>query len=137
MAKQVVRYNRELAHTAKVASGVTVAEGDLLAIVSNEWVLADADTSVNREAVCVALKDGAAADYIAGSPQAVVEGFSSLTAGAQQYLSGTAGGITATRPTTAGDTIQPVGLALTTTKVMFNICAPAIVAQAAGTTTLG
>lgn len=56
----------------------------------------------------------------------------SLTAGAPVYLA-TAGGVTSTRPTTANELIQVVGIALSTTEVLLNVVPSAVKAQAAGT----
>jgi hypothetical protein len=44
-----------------------------------------------------------------------------LTAGTEYYVSGTAGVITATRPSTTGDNITSVGIALSTTVLNVNI----------------
>ena len=42
-----------------------------------------------------------------------------LTPGSRYYLSSTAGGLTTTRPTTAGQFVNPIGVALSTTKMLL------------------
>ncbi len=139
MPKKVVRYNKEMTFPLKVNSSVTVAEGDLVGVNSSgEAVLADKTQGaiVAGVGVAVTAAAGASGDQVAVAPMATVRGFSSLTPGARQYLA-TVGGITPTRPTTAGDLIQPAGLALAADTVQFNLAQSGIVAQAAGTTTIG
>ncbi|MFO1351907.1 MAG: hypothetical protein U1F68_15035 [Gammaproteobacteria bacterium] len=52
-------------------------------------------------------------------PGQVVSGLSSLTIGADYYLSTTGGGITTTKPSTVGNVVQRVGWAVSATELMF------------------
>jgi len=136
---QVVKYKPGTTATLKVDSAETIAEGQLVGVdAQGEAVLADADagTAIKALGVAVRAASGAAGDSVTVAMQAVVAGFSSLTPGATQYLSGTAGGITETRPETIDDVIQPVGLAVSATKVVFNVAAPFAVRQDAANSTL-
>jgi len=44
----------------------------------------------------------------------------SFTVGADIFISGTAGGVTATAPSASGDTVQKVGVAVASDTVYFN-----------------
>jgi hypothetical protein len=139
MAKQTVKYDKNTTVTVKVDSSTTLNEGDLASInSSSQAVIAQKTTGAVQAAVGIAVRagDGTKGDYVALAPVAEVDGFTSLTPGATYYLN-TAGGVTATRPTTAGDAIQAVGVAVSATKILFNVQAQFILAQAAATTTLG
>lgn len=58
--------------------------------------------------------------------EGIVTGLSSLTPGATYFLSGTAGAITTTAPTTAGHCVQEVGVALSDTELAFEAQQPVI-----------
>lgn len=60
---------------------------------------------------------------------------STFTAGAPVYVA-TAGKYTSTRPTTATEMIQPVGIAITTTQILVMVSPAALKAQAAATTVI-
>lgn len=67
--------------------------------------------------------------YTSGDPATVyfegtIDGFTSLTPGAYQYLSATAGELTATPPTGAGVLSQIVGVAISDTEVDFEAQEP-------------
>lgn len=49
----------------------------------------------------------------------VISGLSSLTPGARMFLSTTAGQATATAPSTSGQVVQDIGVALSTTEILF------------------
>lgn len=51
--------------------------------------------------------------------EAVISGLSGLTPGANQFLATTAGGRTETPPSTAGQVVQHVGVALSATEMLF------------------
>lgn len=139
MANQVVKYDKNLTITVKVDSATTLTEGQLVAINSSSQAIVAAKTSGSVAAavgVAVRAADGTKGDYVAIAPIAEVDGFTTLTPGAAYYLS-TVGGVTVTRPTTAGDAIQPVGTAISATKIVFNVVPYFAAAQAAATTTLG
>ena len=105
----------------------SVKRGDLLGY-SSGWVKADADTAANIFAEWVALEDGVGGDD--GIEMAVCKKCTfhdedaPYTADTPYYLSGTAGGITLTRPATDNDLIQVVGRALDTSHVRIEIEAP-------------
>jgi hypothetical protein len=53
-------------------------------------------------------------------PGSVIGGFTGLTAGATQYLSETAGALTATAPTTSGAQVVRIGHAISTTELFYS-----------------
>jgi hypothetical protein len=140
MALAVRKYNKDTSTTLKVNSSVTILEGQLVGVNSSgEAVLADKDAGDGPVfALGFAVRDaaGASGDYVTIASQGIVDGFTSLTPGARQFASGTAGGVTATRPTGAGDAIQAIGLAVASTKIAMNVAQPNVLAQAAGTSTV-
>ena len=111
--------------TLKAAN--SVKRGDLLGYDSG-WVKADADTAADIFAQWVALEDGVGGDN--GVEMAVCKKCTfhdedaPYTANTSQYLSGTAGGITETRPATDNDVIQVVGRSMDTSHVRIEIEAP-------------
>jgi len=137
---QVLKYDPETSVTLKVDSAATIAEGELVAVdAQGEAVLADSDGAAGPlKAVGFAVRaaSGASGDYVTVAPLCVIGGLSSKTPGATQYASGTAGALTETRPTGATAAIQPVGIAISATKVLGNVTAPFALRQNAGTTTL-
>ena len=77
-------------------------------------------TAEGSEVDFVAMTAGAAAAVIGcAMPGQVVRGFSGLTPGAAYFLSTTAGAITETPPSTAGNVVQCVGKALSATELYF------------------
>jgi len=135
MANNVVRYEKDSAFPVKAAT--TITEGQLVALDSSgNLVVAQKTQGAVKQAVGVAIRAAATNDVIGVASVADVEGFSSLTIGGTCYLS-TSGGVTQTRPTTANDAIQPVGFALTATRVRFVVTPYFAIAQAAGNSTLG
>lgn len=96
--------------------GATIAQWDVVYFdgTAGEFLLADADGSGTRLAFGLAV--AATTD---GNPISIIrEGFIrndayAWTPGARLYLSTTAGAITATAPSTSGDTVKEVGLAIT------------------------
>lgn len=59
--------------------------------------------------------------------EGVVSGFVGLTEGAVYFL-GTAGGVTATPPTSAGNIVQRIGKAVSTTEIAFDRSDPIVLA---------
>lgn len=98
----------------------TVTKGDLVAHNGTGFVRADAD-DMTLYAVGMAKNDGVSGDTIAIASGVILakDVDAPYTAKAQLYLSGTAGAITATRPTTAGQLRQAVGYAYDTSTVKF------------------
>jgi hypothetical protein len=60
-------------------------------------------------------------------PGQVITGLSSLTPGATYYLDTTGGAVTATQPSTSGNLVQRVGMALSATTLLFQ---PEILSEA-------
>ena len=113
------------------APTVTLAEacvrGDVLGY-SSGWKLALATVGTAIQGRLVALQDGAIGDVIPVSPNPVVSGYTGATPGALIYVAEGAdsGQVTETQPTTAGDICNPIGIALSATKVAFlmNLISP-------------
>ena len=97
--------------------GGTVAKHELLGY-SSGWVRAANTAGSIIAAQYIALKAGVSGDVIPVAKRAVVSG--SFTADAEQYL-GTAGAITATRPTTDASLRQRVGRAISTSQASLEI----------------
>lgn len=86
---------------------------------------AKADASGTKDAV--ALATGAISNGVTGSYQTsgVLAGLSGLTAGAVYYLSAaTAGAMTTTAPSSAGQYVVRIGIAISTTELMIDIERP-------------
>lgn len=132
----VRQYNKDVSFT--LVAGAALTEGQLCGVNgSGNAVLADSTAADGPiHAVGFAVRTVASGAPVAICPVGVVDGFSSLTPGARQFASGTAGGVTATRPTGAGDAIQPVGIAISTTMIAMNISPTPVLAQAAGNSTV-
>lgn len=136
MPIHVARYARDTA--VVLTAGAAISQGQLIGINSSgQAVLADADAGTPIPAVGFALRDVASGEKgafaIAGE---LIDSSWSWTAGQKLYLSGTAGGLTATAPSTATNLVQPVGIALSATKVLLNISLSQTVVQAAGNSTV-
>lgn len=99
----------------------TVNRFDLIAHNGTNWVQADAnDPTLYAQAIVLA--DGVSGDVReAASYVRLTDSDAPYTQDAIQYLSGTAGEHTETRPATAGDLVQAVGRAFSTTEVEFDI----------------
>lgn len=104
---------------------VTLAEngvkaGDVLGY-SSGWKRALATTGSVIQGRLIALKDGDNGDFIPVSANPVVGGYSGATPGGYIYVAEGAnnGQITETAPSTAGDADTIIGIALTTTEVIF------------------
>ncbi|KKM06576.1 hypothetical protein LCGC14_1742610 [marine sediment metagenome] len=104
----------------------TVNRGNLLAHNGTGWVKADAsDAATNLYAQWVALEGGVTGQVIRVCKTVVLRDTDApYTANAIQYVSGTAGAITETRPAVAADVIQVVGRALDTESIFVDIKAP-------------
>lgn len=110
-----------IATTVSAVATVALAAGSYVNLYNDSGALKCrlADCSLNRPAdgYVLAAYDaaGTATVYLSG----INAGLSGQTIGAALYLS-TAGGVTATAPSTAGYIVQPVGQALSATSAMFN-----------------
>ena len=107
-----------------IKSGQDVSPGDLLGY-SSGWVLADADAATNVYAQYIALQGGSGGKVIKACQKCLLfDEDAPWTANTAQYVSGTAGETTETRPATDGDLIQIVGRSLDTTRCLIDIQAP-------------
>jgi hypothetical protein len=100
-----------------ISVSVAVKAGQLLAWDGDSWELADADSPSTKSAKLIAggNADGSGAVTITAYKEALLyDADAPYTVGAKQYLSGTAGAHTETRPATDGQLRQVVGEALTT-----------------------
>lgn len=128
-------------NTFNIVAGEALAEGELVGIADTNGYAFKADndatqgTGATNRAVGFVVKAAAIGKMAAVAPIATVDGFSGLTVGGPCYLSATAGGITQTKPTTNGVTLQMVGIARSATEILGNVQTPQK-AQTAGTTTL-
>lgn len=116
-----------------LGDGVNVKEGSLLAYSGTAWVLADADeaaadSGVYRYARLIAMEtrreddDENAATCRACKRAILQDTDAPYTLGDKQYLSATAGAMTATRPTVNGSTlVQVVGQAISTSQVELSV----------------
>ena len=106
------------------APTVTLAEacvrGDVLGY-SSGWKLALATVGTAIQGRLVALADGAIGDVIPVSPNPVVSGYTGATAGNYVYVAEGSdnGEITETAPSDTGDCNTIIGIALSTTEVLF------------------
>lgn len=119
-------------------AGAALSAGDVVGYNSSgALVKADADASTPIPAVGVILFDAASGAPCTFATQAIVkdEGWN-WTAPGYIYLSGTAGGYTATKPSTATNIVQPIGVARTATTAFINVSLQTHVLQAAGNSTL-
>lgn len=136
----VLKYEKNMTITLKVAAAATITEGQEVGVDSSgNAVLAVNTGGAVIQALGVAVKGGAGSkgDYVAVAPVAECGGFTGLTPGGTVYLGGTAGGVTQTRPTVATTAIQPIGQAISATKIAFVHSPQFVLAQASGSTTLG
>lgn len=107
-------------------AGATLAFGDLVYLNSTpKWVLADADAASTSGSVLLGICVLAAASD--GDPTTVLlwgnvradTAFPTMTVGAPQYVSATAGDITGTQPSSTDQVIRVVGFALGADELMF------------------
>lgn len=106
-----------------VNAGATIAQWEAVYLASDgEWALADANGTGTYP-----MRGLAAAAGTDGNPMTVVtEGVVrndawAWTVGGQLYLSGTAGGLTQTAPSTSGDKVQQVGFAISADVIYLNV----------------
>ena len=103
---------------------VTLAEackaGDVLGY-SSGWKRALATVGTAIQGRVVALRGGASGEEVAVSANPVIGGYSGATLGGYVYVAeGTSNGeVTETAPSTSGDCNTIIGIALSTTSVMF------------------
>src|SRR5574340_839663 len=109
----VIQYAEKI---ADLTLNGTVKKGDPVAHNGTGWVQADAsDAATNLYAQYIAMQGGVSGDKIKGCKVCVLQDEDApWTAKGTAYVSATAGAITQTRPTTAGDVIQEIGWAIST-----------------------
>lgn len=118
------------AASQSMTAGETLAAGDFVYINT-----ADANKIYKADANAVAKK---AIGYVKASAttgaactvyfEGINSNLTSLTVGSDYFLSGTAGSVTSTLPSGAGDIVQYIGTAITTTAIPFKFSPPIIVA---------
>jgi hypothetical protein len=138
MSLRVIKYDPQA--TFNLIAALDIGEGQLVGInTAGTASLADGDgtqgAAVADKAIGVAVKAAKSGAMVAVAPICTVDGFSTLTKGAPCYLDTTAGGITQTKTSTNGQTIQHVGVARTATEILFNVHEPTLY-QTAGNSTL-
>jgi hypothetical protein len=118
-------------------TGHGFAVGNMLIYNGTAYVLAKADTPDNAEVVGV-VSAVADANNFTFSTIGEIPVYTGLTAGATYFLSDTtAGAITLTEPTTVGHISKPVGVALSTTTLIFNNWRGEIVGASSSTISSG
>lgn len=119
MASPYVRQARGV-FTGTVGS-TAVEAGDVVYFDGTDWELADADDNTKYgEAIAVNNFNSGDVGMFCRSC-IIVDTDAPYTQGDQYYLSTTAGDITATRPTTAGNLRQVIGFGLSTSEVYVDI----------------
>jgi hypothetical protein len=110
--------------TNTVAAGYTTTLMDLVYLGSGgKWLETDADatsTSINLLAIALEVKDDTEAMNVALHGSFVRDDTWNWTPGVPLYISGTAGAITATKPTGSGDVVRTVGYAVTADVIFFS-----------------
>jgi hypothetical protein len=141
----IKKYDKDV--TINVAVAAAVSEGLLYGIDANgKAVVADRVTGP-QAAVGFAVTSLSTAQMNEGKNVALAQkgiieletghiAGGAFTVGATVFLDVT-GEYTTTKPTTATHLVQPVGVAMTTTKVVVNIVPGVLVAQAAGNSNIG
>ena len=112
-----------------VTAAVVIKRGNLIGLTSGAAVLADADAATFIYARYVALEDGDGNDTRHNKISActrctIYDSDAPFTAQTRQYVSGTAGALTETRPATDGDLKQTAGWSIDTYTVRLEIEKP-------------
>lgn len=124
MASPVVIEEAEGLTRVTIKAASTIDRGNVIGY-SSGWVKADADAASNIYGQFVALEYGDGGKGIQVCRTCTLyDADAPYTANTAQYLSGTAGGITETRPATDGDLIQVVGRSLDTYRVRIELRPP-------------
>lgn len=107
--------------TKSVTLTEDVSAGNLINIYASSGAKArKADaTSQGKEATGFVLASGTNTNPIVVYFEQVITGLSGLTPGATYYLSTTAGGVTSTPPSGSGNVVQEIGVALSSTELIF------------------
>lgn len=108
------------------AAGTTVLPGEFVYHDGTDWNLADASSDATpAQAIALTrsvIDNATATSRISLTRQAeLFDSDAPYTINQKQYLSGTAGTLTATRPTTDDDMAEVVGIAITTSQVLLDV----------------
>ena len=115
-------YVRQARGVKSITIGSTaVVAGDALYFDGTDWELADADDAT-KFAELIAVESYASGVQGAGCRSCIiVDTDAPYTQGDQYFLSATAGALTATRPTTAGNLRQLIGFGLSTSELAAEV----------------
>ena len=118
--------NGVIADVNTLTAGEALAAGDFIYILAGGTVMKADSTAIGKQArgyVLSAVANGAPATVYFDESNSVLTG---LTPGSTYYLSNTAGGVTLTPTTTAGQISQELGFATSATSIHVNIQEPVI-----------
>lgn len=110
------------ATTKLAATTENLSAGDIVNLYNDSGTIKarKADASNGRRAVGFVLSSVTSPNNATVYLDGTITGLTGLTPGAAYYLSGsTAGGVTATAPTTSGHISQEIGIALSATEINF------------------
>lgn len=114
------------ADAVTLTAGEALVAGNFIYINGSGQVMKADATAIGKKAVgyvLSAVSSGATATVYFDESNT---GLTGLTAGSTYYLSATAGGVTTTPPTTAGQIVQELGVATSTTSIHVNFKSPII-----------
>ena len=126
MAVEAVIENAERINNKLTLNG-TVKRGDLLGHNGTNWVKADCNVAAGYYAEYVAMEAGESGEIIPGCKSCVLSDEDAPYTKVVQYLSGTAGAMTATMPAVGGDLIQVVGMGMDTKRVHVELQTPRVI----------
>lgn len=109
------------ADTKSLTASEAISAGDIVNIHDSTGAKARKADATSSGKHAVGFAPSAIANGASGTVQfeGTISGLSGLTIGATYYLSTTAGGITTTAPTGAGQIVQKVGVAISATELSF------------------
>ncbi len=114
--------------TQSMTAGETLAAGDFVYINtsdSNRIYKADAD-AIGKKAIGYVLAAASVAASVTVYFEGINDQLSGLTVGSDYFLSATAGGVTTTVPSSAGQIAQYLGTAISATAIPFKFSPPII-----------
>ena len=126
MAVEAVIENAERINNKLTLNG-TVKRGDLLGHDGTNWVQADCNVAAGYYAEFVAMESGESGAIIPGCKSCTLVDEDAPYTKVAQYLSGTAGALTATMPAVGGDIIQVVGMGTSTKRVQIDLQTPKVI----------
>lgn len=116
--------------TQSMTAGENLSAGDFVYINTsdaNKIYKADAD-AVGKKAIGYVLASASTDASVTVYFEGINDQLSGLTLGADYFLSATAGGVTTTQPSSAGQIVQYVGTAISTTAIHFKFSPPIVLA---------